>query len=347
MEKLVEEASIKPNGGVMPVPNQKQAKMSKKQLKNAQKEAERRQALANMFNEFYRAEFGDERWERLVEALKQPVRHCLMLNKYSARKPTEDKLAAAGIETASLEYISVPCLVATTQTARLPPPSLDAHGTKDYYILDAGSVLATEALSIQPSDRVLDLCAAPGGKTVSILQRLGDGGHLTTNEVSPDRFRRLRTVVDEYAPFNRRKCTVSITNRDGTRWDEYLKYDKVLVDAPCSSERHLLHDDKEFQMWTAKRTANNATRQFQLLSAAVQAAKVGGLVLYGTCSISSQENDKVIDKVLQKSRVPLEIVPQQFAIGEATHHGWIVLPDVADGWGPLYFAVLRRTGLER
>jgi 16S rRNA C967 or C1407 C5-methylase (RsmB/RsmF family) len=257
------------------------------------------------------------------------------------------KLENAGLEMRTLDYTSIPCLVAVDREARLPPASTDVNNIKDYYILDAGSVMATEALNVQADDRVLDLCAAPGGKTVSILQRLGPEGSLTVNEVSPDRLRRLRRVVEEYAPQSLRNGRVNVVGRDGTKWNEFLKYDKVLVDAPCSSERHLLHDKKEFQLWTAKRTSNNALRQFQLLAAAVQAAKVGGLILYGTCSISSQENDNVVARLLQKTKVPVEVVAQSFTVGEKTSHGWIILPDVADGWGPLYFAVIRRTGIEK
>ncbi|KAI9312394.1 tRNA/rRNA cytosine-C5-methylase [Dichotomocladium elegans] len=221
-------------------------------------------------------------------------------------------------------------------------------GMTDYYILDAGSVLATEALDIQPDDRVLDLCAAPGGKSLSILQRLGPYGSLTVNELSADRRRRLRQVLDVYLPRTVMEDTVTVTGKDGTKWyGEPEQYDKVLLDAPCSSERHLLHDDKELEQWSPKRTVHNANRQLALLKAALHSVRVGGLVVYGTCSISHVENDKVIGKIMKKGKIPVEVVKKTWPIGERTKYGWIVLPDMTDGWGPLYFAILRRTGVSK
>lgn len=325
------------------------SKISKKKEKAHQRDQERKQAVYNAFNSFYEQEFGAERWSTLLEALKQPVRHCMMINKYSHSQDLVEKLKKEEQEETltRLKFTHIPCLASITH-ARLPAPSKDRNNVKDYYILDAGSVLATEALDIQPHDRVLDLCAAPGGKSISILQRLDAraGGHLTANEISPDRRRRLRQVMDEYIPKEIREDIVTVVGKDGTKWySEPEQYDKVLLDAPCSSERHLLHDEKEFEQWSPKRTAHNAQRQLALLKAAVYSVCVDGIVVYGTCSISSAENDKVVSKLLRKSKVPVEVIRRSWPIGEKTKYGWIILPDKTEGWGPLYFAVIRRTGV--
>lgn len=76
---------------------------------------------------------------------------------------------------------------------------------------------------------------------------------------------------------------------------------QVLVDVPCSSERHLIHDESELRKWTPRRSATLAKKQYELLLAALRTVRVGGIVVYSTCSISSLENDGVIAKVLYKS----------------------------------------------
>lgn len=114
------------------------------------------------------------------------------------------------------------------------------------------------------------------------------------------------------------------------------------MDAPCSSERHLLQNHEELYKWTAQRTVQCAKRQLSLLNAGLKSVHVGGLVVYSTCSISNTENDEVIEKAMNKRKVDFEILHRTWLVGERTKYGWIVLPDTEGGWGPLYFSVLRR-----
>lgn len=323
-------------------------KPSKKEKKE-QLAQERREATWRAFQKFYEEEYGSERWPRLLEALQKPVRHCIMINP-NIRLTNDDDAAQLNEKLASLpdlrqlDFLSIPCYTSSSVFPR--PEKLPRSNLTDYYILDAASVLATQALDIQPGDRVLDLCAAPGGKSLTILHQ--GASSLTANELSPDRRRRLRQVMESYIPPSVFQDTVTVTGKDGTKWyQEPEQYDKVLLDAPCSSERHLLHDPQEFQDWTRKRADNNATRQLALLKAAVHSVCVGGLVVYATCSISSTENDKVIAKYLSKGKIPVQVVRRTWPIGERTKYGWIVLPDKADGWGPLFFAILQRTGVSK
>jgi 16S rRNA C967 or C1407 C5-methylase (RsmB/RsmF family) len=120
--------------------------------------------------------------------------------------------------------------------------------------LDAASILAVEALDVQPNESILDICAAPGGKSIAILQKLSPHGTLHCNELSTERRKRLLQVLKDYLPpsmFSR----VSVTGNDATKSKTFVegRYDKVLVDAPCSSERHLLHDKEELSKWTTSR----------------------------------------------------------------------------------------------
>jgi 16S rRNA C967 or C1407 C5-methylase (RsmB/RsmF family) len=122
-------------------------------------------------------------------------------------------------------------------------------------------------------------------------------------------------------------------------------FDRILVDVPCSGERHILEDLGELAEWTPKRSKNLAERQARILTNALISLKPGGLLVYSTCSISLLENDNVIKTTLAKLRsVKAEIVElHDLPIGRATSiGGWQILPHLDSNWGPIYFCALRK-----
>jgi 16S rRNA C967 or C1407 C5-methylase (RsmB/RsmF family) len=118
-------------------------------------------------------------------------------------------------------------------------------------------------------------------------------------------------------------------------------FDRVLVDAPCSSDRHVLHDPSEMKHWTINTSKIMARRQMALLDKAVQSCKKGGKIVYSTCSMSPLENDNVVNFILKQHAGVVELDVPKFPIGEATKLGWLVLPH-QQGYGPLYISRLRR-----
>ncbi|MBR5927061.1 MAG: RsmB/NOP family class I SAM-dependent RNA methyltransferase, partial [Spirochaetia bacterium] len=126
-------------------------------------------------------------------------------------------------------------------------------------------------------------------------------------------------------------------------WGLYQKdmYDRVLLDAPCSSERHVLSSPYYLAQWTPARTKQLAIRQFAMLAAALDAAKAGGRIVYSTCSISPLENDGVVEKLFKKRKGLFDIVELEPEIGEKTKYGIQILPDTA-GAGPIYYCCLEK-----
>ncbi|ORY08294.1 S-adenosyl-L-methionine-dependent methyltransferase [Basidiobolus meristosporus CBS 931.73] len=301
------------------------------------------------YSEFYESIYGTARWTQLHPSLKSPQRYSCLLNKYSS--PEENPSIPDSMQELKLEKLpfkSLECFQVSEDIGGYSfprPEKNETTGLLTHYLLDAGSVLATEALDIQPGEHVLDMCASPGGKSLCILQRMSGviGGHLTSNEPSPTRRKTLSRVMAEYIPkeFN---VDLRITGEEGWKFLFFGldRYDKVLVDAPCSSDRHILHDSSEFKLWTPSRSKNLAKRQFALLQSALKVVRPGGTIVYSTCALSELENDGVIERALNKSKVPFEIVQENWPLGEKTKHGWICLPDAAHGYGPLYFAKLKK-----
>ncbi|NXB39134.1 NSUN4 methyltransferase, partial [Eulacestoma nigropectus] len=177
------------------------------------------------------------------------------------------------------------------------PARPDALGLLDYYLMDAASLLPVLALNVQPDDFVLDLCAAPGGKTLALLQT-GFCGHLAANDVSVSRTKRLYQILHNYVPREVRD-TVSVTSYDGRDWDQVKggTFHKVLVDVPCTTDRHsaMEEDNNIFHKRRTKERQMLPMLQLELLMAGILAAKPGGEVVYSTCSLSPLQNECVVE----------------------------------------------------
>lgn len=218
-------------------------------------------------------------------------------------------------------------------------PAAFAEGLREPYFLDAASVLAARSLRVPAGGTVLDACAAPGGKSLVIAAALPEGTRLLANELSAERRRRLAAVLDRYLPEEKR-ARVTVSGFDaaaqGGRKSEGGRFAAILLDAPCSSERHVIADPLALGRWTPARPRFLARRQWALLSSAFFLLKPGGSLVYVTCALSEEENDGVAGRLLEKPGARLD--PPDFAEGEAVRFGRIILPDRCGGMGPMYVA---------
>jgi len=211
------------------------------------------------------------------------------------------------------------------------------------YFLDEASIVAARLLSVQKGDQVLDMCAAPGGKSLVLASSLQGSGHLVANDRSATRRGRLKIVLKNHLP-ELWQLSVEVTAHDASKWGLYEQevYDRILLDAPCSSERHVLNDAKALHMWRPSRPKALAIQQFAMLAAALEAVKIEGFILYSTCSIEPSENEGVIEKLFVKRAGRFEIEHISVPEAEKLLYGSIMLPDRANGRGPLYFCLIRR-----
>lgn len=216
----------------------------------------------------------------------------------------------------------------------------------DIYIMDPASVMVARALEAQEGDRLLDMCAAPGGKSLVLIEALRTQGEIFCNDLSPERRERLKKVIQQYVPRHIRD-RVWVTGKDGVQFGlkEPDSFDRILLDAPCSGERHILENATAQKEWSVRRTEHLATRQYSLLSAAYLAVRPGGRIVYSTCSISPIENDGVVGKLLKKKKDKVRLLPSPVGVGgEKTEYGVAYLPDRC-GFGPLYFATIEKSNL--
>ncbi|CAN5123377.1 RsmB/NOP family class I SAM-dependent RNA methyltransferase [soil metagenome] len=176
--------------------------------------------------------------------------------------------------------------------------SLSEYADGKFYIQGLSSMIPALALDPQISDIVLDLAAAPGSKTTQIATLMHNESEITANDMSRTRLFKLRDKLRQKGVAN-----VRILNLPGEKiWKRYPEYfDKVLVDVPCSMEGRFKCDDPDsYQDWSIKKVKELAHRQQYLLRSAITATKVGGTIIYSTCTLSPEENEGVIDWVLEK-----------------------------------------------
>lgn len=361
-------------------------------------------AAADAFDAHFRKEYG-VRWDVLRERLRNQTAYAAVINAYSPASEADMvlmgdpassnyalfRLPATGAPTTT-RLLSITC-------TRLPPgrdlpfpaarpaaaanPEFRLH---THWNLDAASILVAHMLDARPGHAVLDLCSAPGGKAVCIAQRLwpelyadrpstpsAQPSMLHVNEVDPSRNRRLTSNMKSYLPrslFDRGLVEVLQLDGSSNRAVPLFPlgeegYDRILIDAPCSSERHLIHAHTrasnagtvapEMSAWKPQGSKTIAKLQLSLLRTAWNALRVGGRLIYATCSLSNTENDHVISAFLEDNTsavvnwgVPGSTEDRHLAAScERTKYGRIALPDHQvpgtdqhSPWGPLYFCIL-------
>lgn len=210
------------------------------------------------------------------------------------------------------------------------------------YYLDEASYRTALLLAPCVGEKVLDMCAAPGGKSLVLISSF-PGIDLTANERSANRRTRLKRVLEQHlAPPT--MARMKVTGYDARTWfrHEQGAYDRILLDVPCSSERHIINSPPHLTQWSPARTKHLSVQAFTMLASALEVVKPGGTILYSTCALSPLENDGVIEKLHKKRSGRFEIMPVHLPFGEETRYGWQVLPDISDSRGPMYASMIHR-----
>lgn len=224
------------------------------------------------------------------------------------------------------------------------------------YFLDIGSICAACALPLEGASRILDMCAAPGGKTLVLASLKENDAGLVCNERSRERYGRLLRVLEDHLTENVRQGVKAICT-DGAQLclNKENVYDRILLDAPCSSERHVLTSPHYLEQWSPARIKTLAVSQWALLSSGYRMLSPGGYILYATCALSPEENDKVVSRLEKKFSDAefVDVLPNiasehtkhfsgNLPVPEKTEKGFHILPDKADGAGPLYFSLIHK-----
>lgn len=178
------------------------------------------------------------------------------------------------------------------------------HHAGMIYVQEPGAMMPAECVEIDPEWCVLDMCAAPGGKSSQLKNKLGEKGILVSNEIIPSRCKILTGNVERLGLKN-----VVTTCMDTKKLASVFPdtFDLIMVDAPCSGEGMFRKEEIAIEEWSEENVKNCASRQKEILENAVKCLKNGGYIVYATCTFSLDENEKIIDDFL-KNHPDFEIV---------------------------------------
>lgn len=186
-----------------------------------------------------------------------------------------------------------------------------------YYIQEPSAMAPVEMLDVSPGEAVLDLCAAPGGKSTQIAVKLQGEGLLISNDLNADRTKALAKNIELYGVRN-----AIVLNEHPDRIAEKFPvfFDKILIDAPCSGEGMFRKDEDMIRQWNGDSPYKYADMQRDILHSAASMLKPGGRIVYSTCTFSPEENEGMIAEFLMH-HPEFRIVPAKgaglFAHGEA------------------------------
>lgn len=202
------------------------------------------------------------------------------------------------------------------------------HIIGEYYIQSLSSMLPPIVLAPQPEDTILDLCSAPGSKTTQTGEMMKNLGTLIANEVQLDRVKMLVYNIERMNLVN-----TAVTHFKGELLSKIFDdhFDKILVDAPCSGLGIIQKKGEISNWWSKERAEQLSELQLKLLISAIKMAKTGGEIVYSTCTLTVEENELMINKILNK--YPVEVLditlPVKCHEGFTSYEGEQLNPELA------------------
>lgn len=180
--------------------------------------------------------------------------------------------------------------------APLQPGKHPYHAAGLYYLQDPSAMAAVELLDPKPGEKVLDLAAAPGGKSTHIIARMNNQGLLVANETHPRRLWDLAENLERWGAHN-----TAILNASPERLADHFGpfFDRLLVDAPCSGEGMFRKSQAARSAWNPGLVQSCALRQLSILEQAARLVRPGGVLAYSTCTFAPEENEAVIARFLE------------------------------------------------
>lgn len=183
---------------------------------------------------------------------------------------------------------------------------LEIYKNGEIYLQSLSSMLPPIILAPKESTDILDMCAAPGGKTTELASLTNNNANITACEMNKIRCERLKYNIEKQGA-----TSIYIMKEDSRKINDFFSFDSILLDAPCSGSGTLSLEDINLEKtFTEKLIEKSQKSQLELLNKAIKILKKGQEMVYSTCSILSVENEEIVSKILKNNKV--EIVPIEF-----------------------------------
>ena len=242
--------------------------------------------LPQAFLDRIEGQLGEE-YPRFLESLERPRAVALRFNPLKGEKPMLP-FVQENVPWEPMGYYYDP---------ESRPGLHPYHEAGVYYLQEASAMAPVALLDPQPGECVLDLCAAPGGKTTQIAGRMAGEGLLVCNEINPKRARILGRNIERMGVAN----ALVLNEHPQTLEKKFVGFfDRVLVDAPCSGEGMFRKEEAAVTDWSEETVLMCAARQAEILDSAASMVRPGGLLVYSTCTFAPQENEEAVEGFLRR-----------------------------------------------
>lgn len=246
--------------------------------------------LPEAFEKRMKKMLGEE-YDVFRASYEEPHKRGIRLNTLKCTKENLEKTLNFTLENTPFSPLSFYAPV------ELKMASLPLYHAGAFYSQEPSASSAVTLLDPQPGERILDLCAAPGGKSTQIAALTGDQGLLWSNEVVRNRASILASNLERMGV---RNAVVSSVYPDQLAEKLTGYFDRILVDAPCSGEGMFRRDEAAVTEWSPEHVEMCAVRQLAILDSAAQCLREGGVLVYSTCTFSEEENEGVVSRFLEK-----------------------------------------------
>ena len=257
--------------------------------------------LIEMLNQQY----GEKITSKILEGYSQERMVTFRVNtlKTSIEK-VEEVLKNNNIEFEKVSWSDVAYIVKNVREDTLK--ELEVYKKGEIYLQSLSSMLPPIVLEPKENTDILDMCAAPGGKTTELASLTNNNANITACELNKIRIEKLKYNIEKQGA-----TSVYIMQEDSRRINDFFSFDNILLDAPCSGSGTLNVEDVNLEKtFTEKLIEKSQKAQLELLNKAVKILKQGQEMVYSTCSILNVENEEIVSKILKNNKV--EIVPIEF-----------------------------------
>lgn len=248
--------------------------------------------LPDFFIKKIKAQYGDDLTTKICEGYKVKRKVTLRVNTLkSSIQKLKDELVKNNIEFEEVSWSSEALIINNATEKDIE--ELDIYKNGEIYLQSLSSMLPPIILEPQKEKDILDMAAAPGGKTTQMAALTDNKSHITACEMNNIRIEKLKYNIQKQGA-----TCVYIMQKDSRNIDDFFSFDQILLDSPCSGSGTLNIEDKNLEKYfTEKLIEKSVKSQIALLKKAIKILKSGGTMVYSTCSILKEENEEVLKKL--------------------------------------------------
>lgn len=247
-------------------------------------------------------QYGSKITNSIIEGYKNTRKVTLRVNtlKTNAEK-VQQELLLAGIKYKTVKWSKDALIIENVK--ELDIENLKLYKNGEIYLQSLSSMLPPIVLNPEEKEDILDMCAAPGGKTTEMAALTNNKAHITACEMNKIRIEKLKYNIEKQGA-----TSAFVMETDSRRLNNYFSFDKILLDSPCSGSGTLQIEDKNLEKYfTLKLIEKCKKTQLELFKKAIKVLKPGKEMVYSTCSILKEENEEIVNRVLKDGNC--EIVP--------------------------------------